>query len=143
MALNNFQIDYILKNNHITKKYFIGTFPACQFPDVRKRKYGFITNTDTHDKQGTHWNAWWVEGDTIIFFDSYGRKPNSFNHYYIDFISKFRNVKYCSEVLQNTAFACGYFCIHFIYDYSIGLNLNHIIDYASDDNVIDFVDSII
>ena len=41
MALNNFQIDYILKNNHITKKYFIGTFPACQFPDIRKRKYGF------------------------------------------------------------------------------------------------------
>ena len=37
MALNNFQINYILKNNYITKKYFIGTFPACQFPDIRKR----------------------------------------------------------------------------------------------------------
>ena len=83
MALNNFQIDYILKNNYITKKYFIGTFPACQFPDITKTKYGFITNTDTHDKQETHWNAWWVEEDTITFFDSYGRKPNNFYHYYI------------------------------------------------------------
>ena len=135
MALNNFRIDYILNNNYTTKKYFIGTFPACQIPDIRKRKY-----TDTHDKQGIHWNAWWVVGDTVTFF---GQKPNSFNHYYIDFISKFRSVKYCSELLQNTDFACGYFCIHFIYDYSIGLNLNHIIDYASDDNVIDFADSII
>lgn len=142
MALNNIQIDHVLKNNNVTKRYFLGTFPACQIPDSRRKKYCFITNTDTHDKRGTHWNAWWIEGDTVIFYDSFGRKPN-INHYYLDFVSKFKNVNYCSRMLQKTKFACGYFCIHFIYDYSIGISLNDIIEYANDSNVIDFVDSII
>ena len=74
-SLTTLELDELLKNNAVTKKYFLGTFPACMSPLTTRKKYSFFTNTDEHNKGGIHWCAWMVDGDEITFFDSFGRHP--------------------------------------------------------------------
>ena len=74
-SLTTLELDELLKNNAVTKKYFLGTFPACMSPLTTRKKYSFLTNTDEHNKGGIHWYAWMVDGDEITFFDSFGRHP--------------------------------------------------------------------
>ena len=134
-ALSTLEIDRILKNNPVTKKEFIGTFPACIVPTPRDR-YAFITNTHSHEKPGEHWNSWVVDKDSVLFFDSFGRDINdpTLPDYYRDFIGSFRNVRFTSVQIQDfKSIACGYFCIHFIYVMSLDLSYEHFVnDYSSD-----------
>eukprot|EP00116_Pleurobrachia_bachei_P015576 sb/3475838/ len=58
--MNTDALNQVLFSNPFTSKYFIGTFPACAPIRTRKRTYGFITNTDCHDRPGQHWCAWWI-----------------------------------------------------------------------------------
>ena len=87
-ALSNIDLDRILKRDHVTKKGYLGAYPACEIPISKKTRYFFITNTDRHDKPGKHWTAWMVEGDKVEFFDSFGRSPNNkqFPYEFKDFI---------------------------------------------------------
>ena len=48
-ALTTKNIDRVLKTNSVTKKYFLGTYPACILPSRSKQPYSFITNTHIHD----------------------------------------------------------------------------------------------
>ena len=66
-ALSTIDLNQILQRNPITKKVYLGTYPACEIPKSRKKRYCFITNTDQHDEPGTHWTAWMVEGDNVEF----------------------------------------------------------------------------
>ena len=150
-ALNTLQINHILKNNNVTKGMFIGTYPACIIPKTNKLKYTFVSNTHVHEKSGEHWNAWMVEGDTVSFFDSFGRSvfDPSLPSYYRDFVKKFKIVK-CNlvQVQHFNSIACGFFCVHYIYLASLGVNFKHFLsDYSrdlksNDDIVFDIIKSI-
>ena len=141
-SLTTKELDVILKKNSVTKRYFLGTFPACIYPESNRDVYSFITNTDEHDRPGEHWNGWFVKNNKIIFFDSFGRPPDdpSFPPYYRNIIRKFKVIEFTRT--------CGYFCTHFIYVLSLGLNIeNFISEYfnvfeINDIVVIDFVKSI-
>ena len=74
-ALTTIELNNILMKNPVTKKSFIGTFPGCVIPSIKSRGYSSITNTELHHEHGEHWNAWVVDGDRILFFDSFGRDP--------------------------------------------------------------------
>ena len=51
-ALTTKTINGILKQNPVTKKNFIGTFPGCILPSKNAKQYSFITNTDLHHQSG-------------------------------------------------------------------------------------------
>ena len=152
-ALTTKELDFVLKNNEVTKNFFIGTFAACHAPSYKgERVYSFITNTDVHDLTGTHWNSWFVKDNKIVFFDSFGRSPDdpSFPHEYIDIINGFNIIEYSRTRLQGQfTSTCGFYCIHFIYTLSLGLEIKDFIsdyfnNYAVNDSVVlNFVDSII
>ena len=119
------ELNSILYDNSATSRYFIGTFPACEFPITKRQKYCFVTNTDRHDGAGKHWNSWFVCGDKLYFFDSFGRQPQDkdFPNEYNDFIKKFNIVEYTKTPIQAPeSMLCGMFCVHFIYVMSFGLN---------------------
>ena len=149
-ALSNIDLDGILKRDHVTKKRYLGSFPACEIPISKKKFYFFITNTDRHDKPGTHWTAWMVEGDKIEFFDSFGRSPNNnqFPYEFKDFIFD-KNVSYSAfRVQQYTSSTCGYFCMYYIYFRSLGLDFSYIIKQLenlkeNDDIVISFTNNLL
>ena len=152
MSLKTEELNAILETNNVTKKYFLGTYPACMYPSTNKNVYSFITNTDNHDLQGTHWTAWFVRNDTISFFDSFGR---SFSHpdfpdYYKKIVKQFKEVEYSTVQIQSSdSWTCGYFSMNFIYSKSLGVeykdfinvfsNILHVNDYI----VLNFINSIL
>ena len=149
--LTTIQLNNVLMNNPVTKKYYIGTFPGCVIPAVKSKKYSFITNTDLHDQRGEHWNAWMVQGQKVLFFDSFGRDPNdsTFPEIYRELLNGFRILNYTKTRVQNfTSSTCGYYCIHFIYLLSLGLDFKFFLNEYTDDfrkndiAVIDFVNNL-
>ena len=146
--LTTLQLNKILMNNPVTKKMFVGTFPGCVLPSTKANEYSFITNTDLHHQSGEHWNAWIVRGKHIIFFDSFGRDPRdkSFPDSYKNIIENFDSFEYSKYQLQDfSSVTCGYFCVHFIYTLSLGLNLKSFLSEYGDNyrindiSVVEFV----
>ena len=141
-------LNIVLKENPVTKRAFLGTFPGCVLPLTKLKQYSFITNTELHHESGEHWNAWFVYGNKVIFFDSFGRDPRdtSFPELYRDILKNFKVFEFSKTQIQDfTSFTCGYFCIHFIYILSLGLDVDFFVkEYSSDcikndDVVIKFV----
>ena len=130
-SLTTKELDVILKKNSVTKRYFLGTLPACVYPQSNRDVYSFITNTGEHDERGEHWNSWFVRKDKITFFDSFGRPPDdpSLPQHYRDIMKKFKVIEFNRSQIQGLrSKACGYFCIHFIYIFSLGLNFESFLD---------------
>ena len=75
--MNTLELNYYMKKNIFSKKYFKGTFPIDLLPQKRvKRPSGFICNTDKSNKFGTHWFAIFVPTHgPVEYFDSFGLKP--------------------------------------------------------------------
>ena len=119
-------LNKILMSNPVTRKSYLGAFPACVFPKNTKARYCFISNTSNHlDTNGEHWVGWFIDDDTVKFFDSYGRSPTdeTFYDFFNIFTKKFKNVEYSGNRIQGwTCITCGYFCIHFMYVSCIGLD---------------------
>ena len=141
--LTTTQLDNILFNTSVTRKNYIGTYPSCFLPESTKPFYAFISNTEEHNENGEHWCAWMVKDDTICFFDSFGRPPNhkSLPTYYKDIVKKFDYIRYTNYRVQGwSSKACGYFCIHFIYVLSLGLDYKDFLkDYSQDFEENDYV----
>ena len=129
MALNTSHINKVLNGSSVTNRYFIGTFPSCEIEKLPKRTiYSFVTNTGDHLSSGVHWNAWFVRDNMLYFFDSFARSPldKTFPHHYIDIVKKFKDFRYFDKQLQDfSSYTCGYFCIHFILNMSLGLDFVH------------------
>ena len=129
--LSTTELDRILGQNSVTKGTFLGTYPACIFPKTKKKLYAVITNTHEHDRAGQHWNSWVVRGDKVSFFDSFGRSPDdeTLPEHYRDIVKMFKHVAYTTDRVQGwDSIACGYFCVHFIYMLSLGLDYNTFLD---------------
>ena len=150
--LTTTQLDDILLNTSVTSKSYIGTYPSCFSPTSTRPYYTFISNTEEHDENGEHWCAWVVKDDTVCFFDSFGRSPNdeTLPKYFKDIVKKFKIVRYTNYRVQDwSSKACGYFCIHFIYVFSLGLDYKDFLndysrDFEKNDSVaFNFVSSII
>ena len=150
-ALTTQTLNKILLKNPVTKKNFIGTFPGCISPSKDAKQYSFITNTDLHHQSGEHWNAWIVKENKIVFFDSFGRDPRdtSFPDNYKNIVEQFSNLEYSKDQIQSfTSATCGYFCIHFIYVLSLGLDLEFFLNEYSNNFMknnklaVDFVNSL-
>ena len=150
-GLTTVQLNDVLMRNAVTNKSYIGAFPGCVKPWVKSKKYSFITNTHLHHKSGEHWNAWVVHGEKILFFDSFGRDPrdSSFPDIYRELLNGFKFFKYSKTQVQNfTSFTCGYYCIHFIYVLSLGLDFEFFLNEYTDNfekndlTVIEFVNNL-
>ncbi len=145
--MNTLDLNDALFNNTVTKRFFLGTYPACIIPETNKKFYTFITNTENHNESGEHWNAWVVDNGDVTFFDSYGRSPQTLNYHSV--LNKFRRVRYTSECVQDfDSRTCGLFCIHFIYVMTLKLPINEFFrDYTSnlvynDSIVLSIIDSL-
>ena len=66
------KLDDVLDNG-VTRELYRGTF-SSDMDFHFQTPYCCITNVDSHNGKGSHWNAWFVT-DRIFFFDSFGRRP--------------------------------------------------------------------
>ena len=147
-------LNKILQSNTVTEKSYLGAFPACVFPKTNKKIYSFVSNTSDHlDTKGQHWVGWFINGQNVSFFDSYGRSPydETLPYNFKTFVNNFKTVEFSKRRIQGwTSVACGYFSIHFIYAFCLGIDFkNFLFDYAksnferNDSIVYEIVNSII
>jgi len=115
------EIEDKLKDN----PYFIGVYARDQLPCIESYPCCLIANTDTHDQQGTHWVAIYIdEYGYGEYFDAYGNKP--FFHEFYDFFAKHTIDFRCNPIaLQcDTCITCGHYCLVYILLRSCCFNLH-------------------
>ena len=71
--LSNFELEDAAGKLKIP--YFRGVFLLDTFPRKPNKKECGIVNFDKSGGPGTHWVAWYKNGKTKIYFDSYGVQP--------------------------------------------------------------------
>ena len=71
--LNNFELTDAVKKLKIPS--FRGVFLLDTLPKKLNKKECGIVNFDKSGGLGTHWVAWYKNGKTKIYFDSYGVQP--------------------------------------------------------------------
>ena len=71
--LSNFDLEDATRKLKIPR--FRGVFLLDTLPRKPNKKECGIVNFDTSDGPGTHWVAWYKNGRTKIYFDSYGVQP--------------------------------------------------------------------
>ena len=71
--LNNFELEDVVKKLKIPS--FRGVFLLDMLPKKPNRKECSIVNFDKSCGPGRYWVAWYKNGKTKIYFDSYGVQP--------------------------------------------------------------------
>ena len=71
--LSNFELENAVRKLKIP--YFRGVFLLDTLPKKLNKKECGIVNFDKSGGSGTHWVAWYKNGKTKIYFDSYGVQP--------------------------------------------------------------------
>ena len=71
--LSNFELEDAAMKLKIP--YFRGVFLLDTLPRKSNKKECGIVNFDKSGGPGTHWVAWYKNGKTKIYFDSYGVQP--------------------------------------------------------------------
>lgn len=109
---------------HLGRNVFKGVFPASQLPPVGDftganvdYPFCFVANTDTADKTGQHWVAFYFDKTGMArYFDSFGREPcyrDWLN--YLSGNSKLGLWDYCRAEIQSLdSIACGEYCIYYL-----------------------------
>ena len=67
----------------------------------------------------------------VLFFDSFGRDPrdSTFPEIYKELLNRFKIFKYTKTRVQDfTSSTCGYYCVHFLYVLSLGLDFTFFMD---------------
>ena len=93
-------------------------------PKKPKKKECGILNLDDTSGSGTHWVAWYKNGDEKNYFDSYGLQPPN---ELIDYLHS--PILYNTEQLQPKGQVfCGHLCLYVLKHLGDGQNLQDIIN---------------
>ena len=120
--LSNFDLENAVKKLKIP--YFRGVFLLDTLPRKPYKKECGIVNFDKSGSSGTHWVAWYKNGKTKIYFDSYSVQPplevinylGSPIHYNID------QLQPAGEVF------CGHLCLYVLKELSEGHQFQNILN---------------
>ena len=111
-ALSNFDLEDAARKLKIP--YFRGVFLLDTLPRKPNKKECGIVNFDKSDGLGTHWVAWYKNGRTKIYFDSYGVQPP------LEVIRYLRRpIHYNTDQLQPAGEVfCGHLCLYVLKELS-------------------------
>ena len=86
--MNTFEISEVM---HLSPDFY-GVVPCCIIEQFKKYNVaGLIVNTDPHNKPGQHWVGLYKEGETLDFFDSFGREIQDFEEPFTSIMKDFSN----------------------------------------------------
>ena len=122
VPLSNFQLLDAEKKLKI--KNFRGVFVRDELPKrPRKIECGILNLCDSQGS-GTHWTAWFKNGDEKLYFDSYGLAPP------VELVEYLKDpVYYNSERVQpDGVVVCGHLCLYVLKKLSDGCNFQDVIN---------------
>ena len=125
--MDTLQLTRLLSQNRYTKKYFQGVYPSDLLPSKVRKPALIIANTDSSDKPGSHWVAFFIpKTGPAEYFDSVAHTP--IDEKFIRFMMKnchgftFSD-KRIQDLLTST---CGNYCSVFLYFKSRGISYANI-----------------
>ena len=112
------EIKRIIWGDPILSKGVVGVYAADRLPHRidRDTPYGVISNTETFGQGGQHWVAMVVEGEQGEFFDSFGRSPEQFGQFFVQFLrERCASVWFNARELQSReSTVCGHYCLYYL-----------------------------
>ena len=103
---------------HMTPDFY-GVFPCDQIPQLRGNEASFILNTDPHYEAGEHWIAVYIKGESLRFFDSFGRGINQFADPFKtimkDFAKDYRVITDSKKVQNVFNDSCAYWTVYYVF----------------------------
>ena len=112
--LNNFELEDAVGKLNIP--YFRGVFLLDTLPRKPNKKECGIVNFDKSSGPGTHWVAWYKNGKTKIYFDSYGVQPPLEVIQYLG-----SSIHYNTDQLPTAGEVfCGHLCLYVLKELSDG-----------------------
>ena len=131
MGLSNFDILKIAKYLEIPN--FKGLFTREQLPEKLENKESGIVNFNTSKEPGSHWVAYFRDGNQKIYFDSFGQVIPTEIQKYLKTKEEYQNnlpvIQRNTDIVQepNTVI-CGHLCLYVLDNLSKGLNFQEIIN---------------
>ena len=131
MGLSNFDILKIAK--YLEIPYFKGVFTRDQLPEKLENKESGIVNFNTSKEPGSHWVAYFRDGNQKIYFDSFGQVIPTEIQKYLKTREEYQNnlpvIQRNTDIVQepNTVI-CGHLCLYVLDNLSKGLNFQEIIN---------------
>ena len=120
--LSNFDLEDAAKKLKIP--YFRGVFLLDTLPRKPNKKECGIGNFDKSEGSRTHWVAWYKNGKTKIYFDSYGVQPQLEVIKYLG-----RSIHYNTDQLQPAGEVfCGHLCLYVHKELSTGQQFRDILN---------------
>ena len=127
MGLSNFDILKIAK--YLEIPYFKGVFTRDQLPEKLENKESGIVNFNTSKEPGSHWVAYFRDGNQKIYFDSFGQVIPTEIEKYLKTKEEYQNnlpvIQRNTDIVQepNTVI-CGHLCLYVLDNLSKGLKLH-------------------
>ena len=129
--MNTSEINYILSNNCVTKKYFDGVYPKDMLSKIETKPKLIICNTDTSNGEGKHWVLLFCNENDVEFFDSLGESPFHYGKEFVLFMKKFNyNYSNCSlnRIQPLNSDLCGHYCIWYAHKRCQGYDMSFILN---------------
>ena len=120
--LNNFELEDAAKRLKIP--CFRGVFLLDTLQKKLNKKECGIVNFDKSSGLGTHWVAWYKNGKTKIYFDSYGVQPPTEVNKYLG-----KPIYYNTDQVQPVGEVfCGHLCLYVLKELSMGYKFQNVLN---------------
>ena len=120
--LNNFELEDAAKRLKIPS--FRGVFLLDTLPKKLNKKECGIVNYDKSGGPVTHWVAWYKNGKTKIYFDSYGVQPPIEVIYCLG-----KPIHYNTDQAQPAGEVfCGHLCLYVLKELNVGQEFQNILN---------------
>ena len=132
MGLSNFDLLELVK--YLKVPNFRGVFMRDTLPDTPHDKECGVVNFNKSSEPGSHWVAYYKDGDKRIYFDSFGQVAPTEIQKYLKSEEEFRDnkpvIQRNTDIVQkvNTKI-CGQLCVYVLDSLSKGANFQDIINY--------------
>jgi hypothetical protein len=115
MKLFTSQISDALSSDPFVSPVFLGVFACDQLPPSIAYPCAVVANTDSSDKSGEHWVAFYFDENGVgEYFDSYGLPPNN-SDLFTFLVNNAMGYKCNTIQLQGLGSdVCGQYCIAFL-----------------------------
>ena len=131
MGLTNFDIIKLVQ--HLKIPNFKGVFMRDELPSAPQNKECGIVNFNKSTESGSHWVAYFKDGEKRIYFDSFGQVIPTEIKKYLKTKEEFQNdapvIQRNTDIVQepNTEI-CGHLCLYVLDNLSKGAKFQEVIN---------------
>lgn len=132
------EIESAMRCDPYTRRSVVGVYAADTLPSARDsgydRRWGFVSNTDVMSLPGSHWVSFWVNKDSLEFYDSYGQMPGYYGEHFDKYVRDARKtlIYNAYAVQSDYSEVCGLYAMFYLLKKSRNCSMKDIVNTFSD-----------